>query len=123
MPNHLIGIKKSNYLRITTIFMLVLLISLISFLSCGKKKKDVADEVSYSEDTARIVSHLTSGIISSGDRLYLRFVDPVAEEIEIGKTIKSNVFKFRPEIDGETKWGDNRTIVFVPSSGLPYHKE
>ena len=123
MPNHLTGTKKSSFLRILTISTLVISISLISFVSCGKKKKDVIEKVSYSEDTARIVSHVTSGIVSSGDRIYLRFVDPVAGENEIGKPLKTDFFKFSPKITGETKWEDNRTIVFVPSSRLPYHKE
>ncbi len=123
MPNHLSGIKKSNFLRILTISLLVISISLISFVSCGKKKKDTAGEVFYSEDTARIVSHVTSGIISPGDRIHLRFVDPVAGEDEVGKTVKAGLFKFSPEIDGESKWEDKRTIVFIPSSRLPFHKE
>ncbi len=123
MLNHFSGIKKNTLSIINILLIFFLSLSFMSVVSCGKKKKEGIDQIAYSEDTARIISHVTSGIISSGDRIYLRLVDPVADEDEVGKVIKSKIFKFKPGIKGELKWEDNRTIIFIPESRLPFHEE
>ncbi len=123
MPNYFSEMKKNSFSLVSILLIFFLSISFVTVVSCGKKKKDGIDPVMYSEDSARIISHVTSGIISSGDRIYLRLVDPAASEDEIGKVIGTKIFKFKPGIKGETKWEDNRTIIFVPDSKLSFHQE
>jgi len=123
MPDYFSRFKKNYVLRLTAMFVFLISFSLIFFVSCGKKKKEGTEEAVYSEDTARVVSHVTSGIISPGDRIYLRFVDPVAAEEEVGNPVPSKVFDFDPGIPGQSKWEDRRTVVFVPSKKLPFHQE
>ncbi len=115
--------KRTALSAINFSLIFILSVFLVSLVSCGKKHKSGNKDIEYTEDTARIISHLTSGIISSGDRIYLRFVDPVIKEENIGKKIKSKVFSFKPRIKGISKWEDRRTIIFIPDSRLPFHEE
>lgn len=116
-----ISLNKSKYISPLSI---ILIISVLVFnISCGKKEKESELPLQYTVDTAKIISHVTSGIISSGDPIFIRFVNPVAEDTKIGTTIKKNIFSFSPGIDGITKWKDRRTIVFLPNSKLKFYEK
>ncbi len=120
MGTYISGLKKFGNYRFVVIFVLVILVSFVG-VSCGKKKSEETANISYSEDTAKIISHVTSGIISSGDKIYLRFVDPVVGKDSIGEKIEDAIFKFKPEIKGISKWEDRRTVAFYPDTNLPFH--
>ncbi len=117
--------KKKELYVFNYLLIFITIFSLFSTITCKKKRESERPfpSTTYSENTARIISHVTSGIISSKDKIFLRFVNPVVGKNAIGTTVKSEFFKFKPEIKGESKWEDSRTIVFTPESKLQFHKE
>ncbi|MEN8153219.1 MAG: hypothetical protein ABFR75_04290, partial [Acidobacteriota bacterium] len=112
-----------NLTYISRILFILTLSVLVMNISCGKKEKDSQLPKQYTKDTAKIISHVTSGIISSGDPIFIRFVNPVADKDKVGTVIKKNIFSFSPGIDGISKWKDRRTIVFIPNSKLKFYKK
>ncbi len=95
--------------RIFTVIVLALV------MGCGEKDP----ELSYPLETARLISHATSGIISADGDIQVKFVSPVIKDNLSGEQIKSEVFSFSPAIDGVTSWKDTRTLVFKPVNKLP----
>lgn len=88
---------------------------------CTKKGQDQA--VDHTLTTAQLVSHVTSGIISSGEPIRVRFVESVVKENQVGSVLKKEVFSFGPEIQGVAAWKDRRILEFKPNHRLPFRKK
>lgn len=87
------------------------------FFGCQKSQKP--ETIEYPMETAKLVSHVTSGVISSNEKIRVRFVNPIIKENQVGNTLKKNVFQFDPHLDGISNWEDRRTLVFEPNNRLP----
>lgn len=62
------------------------------------------------------VSSFTGGVISVADEIRLRLNKTVPDSL-VGTPL-SNIFQFKPAIEGAASWEDNKTIVFRPSNRL-----
>jgi len=110
--------KKSNKVFfIWLIFFTIVL--LVNFVGCKGKKAEF-DNIIYSKKTAELISHITSGIISASDDIFVRFVAPVIKTDQVGSVLKKSVFSFSPEIQGITRWKDQRTLTFLPNKKLKF---
>jgi len=123
MLNYFSQNKKNKLFTFNYLLVFILTFSMFFVIACKKGKESETPSVVYPENTARIISHVTSGVISSEDNIHLRFVDPIIKKDIVGTIIKPEIFKFKPEIKGVSKWQDSRTIVFIPQSRLPFHEE
>ena len=92
-----------------------------SITGCGQKKKK--GDISYTVETAKMVSHAPSGLISKGDKIQIHFVAPMVKENLVGQKLQKSVFSFQPSIDGITTWADPQTLIFQPRSVLPLRQE
>lgn len=84
---------------------------------CSKQGNDEFSG-KYSEEQAKLVSALTSGVINPADKISIRFTTPRAEAANLNKDLEHTVFHFDPAIKGRTFWQDNQTLVFQPSELL-----
>ena len=80
-----INFIKNNYFCATE---LLVLFSLILF---GCKQTQKTEEISYPLETAKVVSHVTSGMISSDEVVRVKFVQPIIGENLIGQPLKKKV--------------------------------
>ena len=70
-------------------------------------------------ETARLVSTVTSGTVSSRGPVKVRFTKPVVDGSLLDHPLKKRVFAFTPRIDGTAKWESTRDLVFRPNRPLP----
>ena len=93
------------------------LLILLMLFACSEKSPEDAP-LSYPLETARMVSHVSAGVLASTDPIRVRFVSPVIGESQVGQVLKTRVFRFVPSIDGLATWEDVRTLVFKPNAPL-----
>ena len=87
-------------------------------LGCGQVPVEDLPQTVPSE-TAQLVSTVTSGTVSSGDVIKVRFVKPAIDASLVGHTLKKQVFTFTPPIDGIAQWETTQALVFRPNRPLP----
>ena len=68
---------------------------------------------------AQYISAFTSGSISSGSTIKIRFANEVKSIPEFNTALDNNFFDFTPSIKGKAYWIDNKTIEFRPDEKLP----
>ena len=93
------------------------LLILLMLFACSEKSPEDAPQ-SYPLETARMVSHVSAGVLASTDPIRVRFVSPVIGESQVGQVLRTRVFRFVPSIDGLATWEDVRTLVFKPNAPL-----
>ncbi|RMI06858.1 MAG: hypothetical protein D6681_08145, partial [Calditrichaeota bacterium] len=99
---------------------ILLLLFLLSILNCKKEKP--SQEISYPEDVARLVSQVTSGVISPDGAIRVRFASPVVDEDQVGKPAPVAAFEFSPPLEGTARWVDRQTVEFQPAKPLPMRR-
>lgn len=100
------------------ITFLYLVLALLTLSSCEKKKKTGDSELTYPLETAKLVSHVTSGVIAPDDPIRVRFVSDVIRKDLVGQSLSENVFVFDPPIDGIARWTDRQTLEYKPNQQL-----
>ena len=93
------------------------LLMLLTLFACSQKSLEDAPQ-SYPLETARMVSHVSGGVLASTDPIRVRFVSPVVGKSQVGQVLRTRVFRFVPSIDGLATWEDVRTLVFKPNAPL-----
>ncbi|MBN1411470.1 MAG: alpha-2-macroglobulin family protein [Spirochaetales bacterium] len=99
------------------IFCLVLLTIILA--GCTRITRLDLKNMTYSEELARVVSHVTSGIIPDDADIKVRFTEPVVPESAVGSAVDPGALTFTPYISGELDWEDTQTIRFRPEKLLP----
>lgn len=94
-------------------FIFVFLAS--ALIQCKKKS-----EKSFTINPAFIekIAAFTSGVISSESVIQIILAEDYPQTIELNTAIETNLFSFKPKIDGDAYWIDKRTIEFRPKSKL-----
>ncbi len=90
---------------------------LLTLFACSKRSPEDAPQ-SYPLETARMVSHVSEGVLASTDPIRVRFVSSVIGKSQVGQVLRTRVFRFVPSIDGLATWEDVRTLVFKPNAPL-----
>lgn len=97
-----------------SLFFILLIFSL--FISCVEEKstpKPVAQE--FTLDQAKLVSHITNGVINPDDIIFVKFQKRQVEQSKTGINLTKNVFICEPKLDGTLQWLDSYTLVFKPN--------
>ncbi len=98
---------------------IVLLLCLILLPNCRKDEtSDTAGKPLM--ETAEIIAHATSGVISASDPVTITFVTGEVEKDQTDTPVKKQVFFFEPPIDGIATWKNRRTLTFKPNKKLPF---
>ncbi len=106
------------------LFLLIILtLTLILIPGCGRDETQPEPQpTTYTQKTAEIVSHTTSGIISPTKEIQITFVQPEITDNLVKTQIKENIFIFNPPINGLAHWKNKRTISFKPNKKLPFRQ-
>jgi len=102
---------KTCTTKLKSLFLLSLLV--VTFTQCSDDKI-----VEINPAFTGYISGYTSGIISNSSTIQIRLAEEVSEET-VNSDIKDELFDFSPDIEGSTRWIDNRTIEFRPAEKLP----
>ena len=88
-------------------------------LALGCAREPVEDlPAAVAPETARLVSTVTSGTVSSRGPVKVRFTKRVVDGSLLDHPLKKRVFAFTPRIDGTTRWESTRDLVFRPNRPL-----
>ena len=107
--------KKYILLGTAVLFLILMLIG------CHEMTKNIGQEKEPRKTTveeARLISHITDGIISPEGKIAVRFQQNQILKTQVNLPLKKKVFLFNPGIDGVVKWEDRRTLVFQPNHKL-----
>jgi uncharacterized protein YfaS (alpha-2-macroglobulin family) len=94
--------------------ILLLLLS-ISLIQCKKKS-----EITFNVNPAftEKIAAFTSGIISSESVIQIILTEDYTKSIELNSAIETDLFSFKPKIEGHAYWVDHRTVEFRPDARL-----
>jgi alpha-2-macroglobulin len=67
---------------------------------------------------ASYISAFTTGYISTGSSIRVKFANEFSGATELNKALKEDYFSFEPDIEGETVWKDGSTMEFRPKERL-----
>ena len=103
--------KRINYLS------LIVGIMLLAFLSgCDKNKQSnsrIIEKIRpVSETLLPLLDSYTSGVITEGEPIVVRFKYPNTLKIKQGETLPAKLFSFTPELKGKAVWLDETTVAF-----------
>lgn len=87
----------------------------------NKSENSNSQETLYTEEIAKTISHVSSGILPPDSEIILRFTEPVIDKSQVGQEI--DVMSFTPSINGKTTWKDQRTLSFKPDSDMMLNTE
>ena len=95
----------------------VLLLALMP--SCGKKgtsttsPKVIVEQIRpVSDALLPLLDSYTSGVISQGEPIVVRFKDPAMLKVTSGETVPAKAFSFEPSLKGKAVWLDETTVAF-----------
>ncbi|HRC54270.1 MAG TPA: MG2 domain-containing protein [Kofleriaceae bacterium] len=89
--------------------VLVLLV-LCGLVACGGSKKVKGDLT---------VTATPTGEVTGPVKLVLAFSKPMVASAALGKPVAAPPVKFAPDLGGEARWQDDKTLVVVPTKSLP----
>ena len=103
--------KKINYLS------LIVGIMLLAFLSgCDKNKPSngrIVEQIRpVSETLLPLIDSYTSGVITEGEPIVVRFKYPNTLKVKQGETLPAKLFSFTPDLKGKAVWLDENTVAF-----------
>lgn len=103
----------------------ILVLSLIFTFGCDKSDKPVTQSTvpgSVVEEKIELDKEVLSvpeGIVPISAKLSIQFRNEMVSSYQVNTVLAKSPFKFSPEIKGETKWVDRKTVVFQPDKPLP----
>lgn len=101
--------------KIAIQFLIIALLGIL-FFSCNNSDSSQSSSPDLSEYSDVITSY-TGGFISSQSDIKVVLTSKV-EGVETGVPVQDKIIRFVPELEGQTFWEDEQTIVFKPSEGL-----
>ena len=111
--------NTQRILKFSGISLIVGLLLLAFMPSCGKKgtstgtTKVIVEQIKpVSEALLPLLDSYTSGVISEGEPIVVRFKDPQTLKVKSGEAIPAKAFSFEPELKGKAVWLDDSTIAF-----------
>lgn len=88
----------------------------IKELNLGTKNK--FEIIKVNPAFAQYISAFTTGYISSGSTIKIKFTSQIQESVTLNTPIEEKLFSFDDDIEGETVWTDAQTLEFRPKNRL-----
>ena len=88
---------------------------LVFMVGCGTSEKNNKMVVQFppvSEALLPLLDSYTSGVISNGEPIVVRFKDKQMMKKQQGETLPSDLFSFTPELKGKAVWLDENTVAY-----------
>jgi uncharacterized protein YfaS (alpha-2-macroglobulin family) len=114
--------KKIKWMVIGSIITISITLGIHYFDSFKKLSFGTQNKLEFKKidpDFAQYISAFTTGYISTGSTIKIRFTSQILETVELNTPIKEELFDFNNNIEGEARWIDAQTIEFKPKDRLP----
>jgi len=85
-------------------------------LTRSNKNSGIGNKIN--PEFASYISAFTTGYISSGSTIKIKFASEFSNSTELNKPLKEEYFSFDPAIEGEIIWKDGQTMEFKPKERL-----
>jgi alpha-2-macroglobulin len=99
--------------KLTKIFVIIFLTGLFSLTGCHQKPKEVIPDPAFS----KYIASFTSGEISVEAPILVQLTD-IPEGLEPGSAVPQGLFRFKPDLAGETIFLSGGTFRFNPASPM-----
>ena len=105
--------KKIKYISlIISMLLLVFLAGCDNNQTTNAPTKIVEQISPVTEALLPLIDSYTSGVITDGEPIVVRFKYPQSLKIKQGEVLPSKLFSFTPELKGKTIWLDETTVAF-----------
>ncbi len=107
--------NNPNMKKINGISLIPCMLMLSLLVGCGKNEKStkmVEQLRPVSETLLPLLDSYTSGIITEGEPIIVRFKYPEAMKVKRGEVLSSKLFRFTPDLKGKAVWLDETTIAY-----------
>ncbi len=112
--------KPCNINKINGISVIICMLALVFLTGCdrsgertsGSSSKIVEQLTPVSEALLPLLDSYTSGVITVGEPIVVRFKESQALKIRQGEDLPAKLFSFTPELKGRTLWLDENTVAF-----------
>ena len=111
------AIRRSGWGILITLS--AILLSSYFLTQCNSSSAGSPEEGSSDAAYTAYVSGYSSGTLSSGSGIRIRFVEAVATPEQVGTEAPASLFSFSPSIKGKAAYEDANTILFTPTERLP----
>ena len=106
--------------KIYSISLIASMLLIVFLAGCGKNDKQSTSSTTtiveqlnpVSEALLPMIESYTSGIITEGEPIMVRFKNPQALKLKQGEALPSKLFGFTPELKGRAVWLDENTVAF-----------
>ena len=111
--------KRKAFIALTTLCVVAVVVFAIAKLTSSMN-----DNAYFKVNPAfrTYISGFTSGVVSTDTKVVIKLNFDFASDTMIGKACKLDLFRFNPQIKGQTFWTDKQTVEFRPDQKLPHDK-
>lgn len=105
-----------NKQRISSISLIISMLLLMLMSGCGRNDNQIrfVEQISpVSETLLPLLDSYTSGMITEGEPIVVRFKYPEVMKLQLGEDLSPKMFSFKPELKGKAVWLDATTVAFV----------
>ncbi len=103
--------------------ILLILLPIITFLFISCSSEEKKEKITYSEEISQLVARVTSGPISSKDKIQVLFNERMINTTEKETSVEEEVFEIDPPIKGRTYWSGDHTLIFEPDEPLKFREK
>ena len=104
-----------NKLKINGISLIISMLILAFLSGCGRKDNTttIVEQLRpVSEALLPLIDSYTSGVITEGEPIVVRFKYPEAMKVRHGEALSPKIFSFKPELKGKAVWLDETTVAY-----------
>ena len=102
--------------KVSGISLIISMLLLVFLSGCDKNRQSTGKIVEQicpvSEVLLPLLDSYTSGVITEGEPIVVRFKYPEAMKVKQGETLPDKLFTFTPELKGNAVWLDESTIAY-----------
>ena len=103
--------------KISGICLIVSMLLLVFLSGCDNNKSTGSTKIvehfcPVSETLLPLLDSYTSGVITEGEPIVVRFKYPETLKIKQGETLPAKLFSFTPELKGKAVWLDENTVAY-----------
>ena len=103
--------------KIYSISLIISMLLIVILSGCDKKNEltgtTIVEQLNpVSEPLLPLIDSYTSGVITEGEPIVVRFKYTDALKVKQGETLPAKLFSFTPELKGKAVWLDETTVAF-----------
>ncbi len=106
--------NNRNMKKISGISLIISMLLIVFLSGCGKSGSNkIVEQINpVSEVLLPLLDSYTSGVITEGEPIVVRFKYPETLKKQQGEALSNKLFNFTPNLKGQAVWLDDKTVAF-----------